>query len=70
VLFVIENIDSYFICIFVIKHPDDGHGSDRSILVKNNNNMCLNIFINVQLLVSYRRKYSLMYGHGKKTNNL
>ena len=27
----------YINCIFVIRHPDDGHKSDRNIFGKNNN---------------------------------
>ena len=40
----------YTNCIPVTKHSDEGHKSDRNMLVKTNN-MCLNIFINVFLLV-------------------
>jgi len=37
--------------MFVIRHPDDGHRSNRITLMKNNDNMWLNIFVKVYLLV-------------------
>jgi len=37
-------------CIFVIRHPDDGHKGNRNVFVKNN--LRLGIFINVYLLIS------------------
>ena len=40
----------YIDCILVIQHPDDGHRSDRNMLLKNNNTW-LNTLINVHLLV-------------------
>lgn len=51
-------------CILVVKHPDDGHGSDRNVLVKNNN-LWFSIFINVNLLVYpvciIQELYNLLY---------
>jgi hypothetical protein len=41
----------YFNSILVIQNPDDGHSSDQNMLLKNN--MSLNIFINVHLLVHH-----------------
>jgi hypothetical protein len=40
----------YIDCILVISHSDVGQNSDRNILLKNKN-MCLNMLINVCLLV-------------------
>jgi hypothetical protein len=49
----------YTDCILVIRHPDDGHMSDRNMLVKTNSIM-LNIFIYVHLLVYHKIiKYSV-----------
>jgi hypothetical protein len=43
-------------CIIAVRHPDDGHIGDRNTSVRNN--MWLNIFINVLLLV-----YRMMWDH-------
>jgi hypothetical protein len=40
----------YIDCILVIQHPDDGHRSDRNMLLKNNNTW-LNMFIKVHFFV-------------------
>jgi len=61
-----------YICyILVVRHPDDGQRSNRNMLVKDNN-MWLNTFINVQLLVYHISiKHSLVHRHGThKLNNL
>lgn len=42
-------------CIIVLIHRDDGHRSDRNMLL-NNNNTWLNIFINVHVLVYHKTK--------------
>jgi hypothetical protein len=39
-----------YLFILFISHPDDGHRNSRNMLVKNND-MYLNIFMNVCLLV-------------------
>ena len=36
--------------ILVMSRHGDGQRNDENILVKDNNNVCLNIFINVHLL--------------------
>ena len=43
----------YINFILVTRHPDYGHRSDRNMLVKKNN-MWLDIFINVHLLVCHK----------------
>ena len=48
----------YIDCILIIRHPDDGHRCDCNMLVKHNN-MWLNIFINVHLLVYHISKSAL-----------
>jgi hypothetical protein len=40
----------YINCIFVTRYPDEGHRSDRNVLMKNDNTQ-LNIIIKVLLLV-------------------
>jgi hypothetical protein len=48
--------------ILAIRHPDDGHSGDRNVLIKNNN-VLLNIFINVFLLVYHvSKRHSLTHG--------
>jgi hypothetical protein len=64
---------SIYWLILVIKHTDDGHKRDRNMLLKNNSNMWLNVFISVHLLVHYISiKHSLIHGHGthKATDRL
>ena len=54
-----------------MRQPDDGQRSDRNMLVKDNN-MWLNIFMNVHLLVYHGSiKHSLVHKYGtQKLNNL
>jgi len=47
----------YIDCILVISYPDDGHRCDCNML--RHNNMRLNIFINVHLLVYHMSKSAL-----------
>ena len=43
--------NDYILCT---RHPDDGHRSGRNVVVKSNNIMWLNVFMNVRLLVYQR----------------
>lgn len=54
----------YTNCILVIWHRDGSHNSDWNMLLKNNN-MWLNRFINIHLLVYHiNTEHTLMHGYG------
>ena len=55
-------------CILLIIHPVDGHRNNRNMLLKHNN-MWLEIFINVRLLVCHENiNHSSMHGYGQQSS--
>ena len=55
----------YINCIPILSYSDDGHRGEGNMVVKINN-VWLNIFINMHLLVCHAIKQdSLMNGYGK-----